>query len=503
MKTIIQYFIRRSVIANAIMFGLILASIMLWPKMGKEEMPEFAMNWVMVSIRYPGASAADVELFITKPIEEKLKGLTSLQEVQATSSFSSATFRIIFEPSTTNLTEKIQEVKDAIDATELPREVNDPIYRQFKSAEKAIIDIGIFYKNKEILSVDERYLLQEYALSLKNKMIALAHISGIDQNGYLRPELQIKIKPDQLTRHEITLGQIKDQIVAQNVRRPIGSLKDKFESEVTINSGLETVSAMNDVIISAGFQGQKLKLSQIAVIDRGFEESNSITKIQGHEGILFNVKKSANVDILKATDSIKNFIAEFEQQNPDAPIGIVLIDDESQDVRDRLALIGTNGLIGFVLIVIVLFIMLDFKSGVWVGMGIPFSLAFTLLLTHLMGLTINNMTLAAIIIVLGIVVDDAIIIAENIVRFRHQKGDHSATEAVVQMVGPVLASVLTTCAAFIPLYYFTGRFGLFVKVIPTVIMLMLLASLIESFFILPSHMVHPFKGENLFIRFFS
>ncbi|MCB9091478.1 MAG: efflux RND transporter permease subunit [Halobacteriovoraceae bacterium] len=503
MKSLIHYFIDRPVVVNALMFGLIFCSFIIWKKIGKEEMPEFAMNWVRVSIRFPGASAEDVELFISKPVEEKLKGVTSLDEVSSTASFGNGSFRITFEPNIDNLQEKIQEVKDAIDSVDFPREVEDPVYRQFRSSEKAIIDIGIYLQNHEILDVEAREELQKYALAFKNKLLTLPEISGVDTSGYLRPELQIKVIPEKLERYELSLSQVKEQIVSQNVRHPIGSMKDKSESEVTINSELADVASLEEVILSAGFQGQKIKLADLAQIENGFEENNTITKVQGREGIIFNVQKSSNVDILSAQKVVVNFIKSFKAHNKDSQVNFVLIDDESYDVRNRLSLIGSNGLIGFSLIVIILFLFLDFKSGVWVGMGIPFSLAFTLAMATCLGYTVNNMTLAAIIIVLGIVVDDAIIIAENITRVLKEKKDTTAWDAVFEVGAPVVASVLTTCAAFIPLYFFSGRFGLFVKYIPTVIFLMLLASFLESFFILPSHMTHPLKLEEWFKKIFS
>lgn len=490
--SLIKYFINRPVVANVLMFGLILMAVVFWQKIGKEEMPEFAMEWVRVSLRYPGASAEDVEVFVTKPIEEKLKGLTGLKEVSTTSSFSSSSFRVSFEPNLGNLQEKIQEVKDAVESAILPSEVQDPVYRQFRSSEKAIIDVGIYLEGDEILNVETRTQLQKYALAFKNKILSQPEISGVESTGYLKPELQIKVIPERLEKYEISMNQVKAQVLEKNIRTPIGSLEDDKESEVSIVSELDTVSSLNEVIISSGFRGQRLRLSDVAKIENGYEKNNTVTKVQGHEAIIFNIQKSSNTDILSAQKAVVSFIERFKKSNQDSNVRFVLIDDESYDVRNRLALIGSNGVIGFILIVLVLFLFLDFKSGIWVAMGIPFSLGFTILMAMLIGFTVNNMTLAAIIVVLGIVVDDAIIVAENIVR-RVSNEEATPTESVVEVIGPILASILTTCAAFIPLYFFSGRFGLFVKYIPTIIFFMLLASLIESFFILPSHMVsHSF-----------
>ena len=503
MKNLVSYFLNRPVVANAMLFGFILGAIILWQKMGKEEMPEFTTKWIRASIRYPGASAKDIELFITKPIEEKLKGVASLTEVKNTSSYGNSSFIIELESNLSNLQEKIQEVKGAIDAVDLPQEAYEPIYRQFRSSEKAIIDIGIYLKSKNILDFNSRTKLQKYALAFKNKILSLSEISGVEERGYLKPELQIKVIPELLEKYEISLNQVKNQIVSQNIRKPIGNMKDDGESEISIVSELNDIKSMGEVIVTSGFQGQKLKLSQLAKIENGFERANVITKIQGREGIILNIKKSSNADILTAQKAVISFVENFKRNHKDSLVDFVLIDDESYSLKNRLSLIGTNGLIGFILTLIVLFLFLDFRSGIWVAMGIPFALAFTIISTYILGYTINNMTLAAIIIVLGIVVDDAIIIAENISRRKREGNNFSATNSVLEVSSPILASVLTTCAAFIPLYFFSGTFGLFVKYIPAIIFFMLFASLLESFFILPAHLIHPLKIEKLFRKIFK
>ena len=497
MKALIDYFIKRPVVANVVMFGMILSIFLSWYQIGKEEMPEFSMNFVSINLPYPGASAEDVELFVSRPIEEKLKGITGLDEVTTTSSYGRCSIRVMFEPSITNLPEKIQEVKDAVDSAQLPQEVEEPIYRQFRSSEKAIVDIGIYLKDVEMLDVSSRIQLQKYALAFKDQLLSLKSVSGVQSSGYLKPELQIKIYPEKLQKYELSMNQVKEQIVQQHVRRPIGSMMDLAESEITIISELNSIESLQEVIVTSGFQGQKIKLSDIARIEHGFEKSTTVTKIQGHEGVIFEVQKSASTDILTAQKEIVNFIKSFEQK--DLPVNFILMDDESYDVRNRLSLITTNGALGFILIITVLFLFLDFRSGIWVAMGIPFSLAFTLIVSLLLGYTVNNMTLAAIIIVLGIVVDDAIIVAENI--GRKKELGITPQNATLEVWGPIIASVLTTCVAFVPLYFFAGRFGLFVKYIPAVIFAMLGASLLESLLILPGHMAHPLPFEHKIRKF--
>ncbi|MCB0326111.1 MAG: efflux RND transporter permease subunit [Bdellovibrionales bacterium] len=490
MKTLIQYFSKRHLLTNLLFVGVLLAAIGTWFEIGKEEYPDFAMDWVRFSLVYPGATAEDVELFVTKPIEKALKEVSGLYEISADSSSGSANFRITLQADLSRPEEVIQEIKNAVDRSSLPSEVEDPVYRRFSSAEKAIIDIGFYHTEKKLLDDKDRRLLQTYALAFESQILSLPEVSGLDKSGYLKPELQVFVDPSKLSSFDLSMSEVSEQIRNQHIRVPAGNMEDRFESQLSFLSELTRKEDLENTIIRGGFEGQKIRLSQIGRAHEGFEKRNSILKIQGHEGILYNIKKSSSTDILTAREAIGQFVDTFRQTHKDAAIELILIDDESTDIKNRISIIGFNGLGGFVLILLILFVFLDLSSGLWVAAGLPFSLAFTLIWTLLIGYTVNNMTLAGVIIVLGIVVDDAIIVAENVSRLRRQ--GMPLSEAVVQgthsVILPVVASVLTTCAAFIPLYSFSGHFGLFVKYIPAIVFLMLAASLFESALILPGHL---------------
>lgn len=454
-------------------------------------MPEFASNWIRITTIYPGAPAEDVELFVTKPMEEELKGVVGLEEIISTSSVGISSFRIIIDDYYPNKDEVVQEVKDAVLRVDLPSEVRDlPNIRQFKSSEKAILDIGLYHKEHQFLDQKAREELQKYVLSFENSLLTLREISSIDRSHYLKPELQVLIDPNDRERVQISLTEIKDQIQANNVRVPVGSMQDRGESKITALNEYETVESFDKLFLRGNYEGFGVRLSDIAQVQKGFEKSTSIFKINGHEGVFLNIKKSVSTDILTAQEKVIKFIEDFKRDNKDSPVGIVLMDDESYAVTNRLNIISSNGLLGFILIVIVLFYFLDAKSGFWVAMGIPFSMAFTLIISHLAGYTVNNMTLAGIIIVLGIVVDDAIIIAENIARKREEglSLKEAAVTGAAEVFKPIFASITTTCVTFVPLLFFEGFFGKLVAYIPLVVCLMLLGSLIESLFILPSHL---------------
>ncbi|MCP4912374.1 MAG: efflux RND transporter permease subunit [Oligoflexia bacterium] len=456
MLSLINYFTKRHLLSNILFFGIIIFAYFSWQNIGKEEMPEFESNWIRVNAVYPGAPAEDVELFVTKPIEDELKGIAGIDEIQTTSSVGSSSIRITLDDDYPNKADVAQDIKDAILRTNLPSEVRDlPRIRQFKSAEKAILDIGIYHKEKKFLDVKDRQELQKYVLSFESQILALKEISSISQSHYRKPELQVIAKPEKIKRQEISLSEIKSQIQNNNVRVPIGSMKDRGESKVTALNELETVNDLEGLVLRSNFEGGGIKLKDVATVQEGFESSNSIFKINGHEAVFLNVRKNVSTDIISAQKAVMKFISNFKKSNKDAPIEVIFMDDESYDVTNRLDIVSKNGVMGFFLIVIVLLIFLNLKAGFWVAMGIPFCIAFTLIISNLIGYTINNMTLAGIIIVLGIVVDDAIIIAENISRFKEEgmNSFDAAVQGSYDVFKPILASILTTCAAFVPLMF--------------------------------------------------
>ena len=513
MKNIIQYFTSRHLLTNVFFFGTILFAVFTWTKIGKEEMPEFSSNWIRVNTTYPGAPAEDVELFVTKPIEDELKGVAGIDEVVTTSSVSSSSIRIVIDDSYPDKREITQNIKDAILRAKLPSEVRDqPNVRQFKSDEKAIMDVGIYFKNADFLTDDLRRELQQEVISFEAQLISLNEISSVDRSFYRKPEIQILANPKENLKMQFSLSEIRNQIQSNNIRVPIGSLQDRGESKITAINELEDVTSLENLILRGNYEGVGIKLKELATIQEGFERSSSIFKINGREGIFLNIKKSVSTDILTAQTAVMKFVDAFRKNKKDSNLEIVIMDDESYAVTNRLNIITSNGLIGFVLIMLVLFIFLDIKSGFWVAMGIPFSMAFTLIICHMVGYTVNNMTLAGIIIVLGIVVDDAIIIAENISRHREQGKPlmQASVDGTAEVFKPILASIITTCVAFIPLIFFEGFFGKLVAFIPLVVILMLLGSLIESLLILPAHLssktpgldkLSEKKGENWFYKY--
>ncbi|MCA9400688.1 MAG: efflux RND transporter permease subunit [Candidatus Omnitrophica bacterium] len=504
LEKLIGYFAKRHILTNLIYVVVILGGIFAWQNTQKEEWPDITFDRIRVSVSYPGAPAEDVEFFVTKPIEEEIRGLDGVYRITSTSSVGQSNITVEIEQNYPEFKEAISEIRNSVLDVELPSEViDDPDVRVFRSSKKAILDIALYFQGEHLLTTDKRQKLQQYALALENQLLNIPQVNSVNKNGYLKEEVQIKAYPDRLLKYEIPFSTVMSEIRNNNVRKPAGTIETAQEPKVTLSAELDTVSKLNDLIIQGGFEGQVIRLSQAADVTQGYEKNKEIIKINGHEGIMFSVVKNSSAGILVAMDEVTKVVDNFRKNSLEgSDVKVVLLDDESIDIRNRLSLISINGTIGFVLILITLFFFLNKRSGFWVAMGIPFTFCFAMLGSYMMGYTINGMTLSAVIIVMGIVVDDAIVVAENITRYLHQgmKSSTAVVKATSYVILPITASIVTTCVAFVPLFYFTGRYGRFIEYIPPIIFLMLGASLIESIFILPGHMdLHlPFtKKKNL------
>ncbi|MBL6723126.1 MAG: efflux RND transporter permease subunit [Candidatus Margulisbacteria bacterium] len=491
MTQLLQFFLHRHFLVNTITVLVLLGGILAWNNTNKEELPDITFNTVRISTAYSGASAADIEWAITKPIEETLKGMDGIARITSTSSPGSSSISVELSPDVSDIDKMVTEIQSQVSRASLPNDLlNDPQVRVFETSKKAIIDIGIYFPNQPLLTTDTRKKLQSYARGLESTLLNQPELFEIRRQGVLQEEINIEANPSLFSKFDITLNSIGQEVQKNHIRAPSGTLKSgKFE-QVTLLSELDTHETLNQLVIQGGFDSTPIALQQIASISDGFEDQRSIIKVNGREAILLNVVKNSGYGIIESLDVVKRVVTTYQNSHL-TPNGIraVFLDDESIDLRNRLSIIMSNGLIGFVLIALSLFVFLNKRSGIWVALGIPFTLASTLIGGYFLGYSINGITLSAIIIVLGIVVDDAIIVAENITRRMQQNEPlfDAALNGTKDVMAPILASILTTCAAFMPLLFFSGRMGQFVEFIPIVIFLMLISSLIESFFLLPSH----------------
>ena len=498
LKKIISYFAERHLLANFIIIGFFIGAFFSWQMIGKEDMPDVTFDFIRISTSYKNASPEDVDYFITSEIEESIKGLSGIISIRSSSAASSSSISVELEDDPDERASVISNIQTAVLSVDLPDDAGTPSFREYKTSERAIIDIALINKNKEFLDKADREKLQDFADSLQSRLENLPLIREVNISGDLDKEILIQPDPVQMSFYDISVDEIINALEAGNRRTPLGVMDNGKEIKVSMISELDTIDKIRNLIIRGTFEGTIVRLGQIASVEDDFEEIGTIRKYNGREGIRLNVVKKADSSIIDSNLEVVREMEKIKSSIADSDIGFILMDDESASVRDRLTLISINGMIGFVLILLTLFIFLSFSSGLWVAAGIPFSFCFSLFFLYIAGYTINNMTLAAVIIVMGMIVDDAIVVAENVTRMRNS--GVSRRQAVIDgtdyVVKPIFASIITTCVAFVPLYFFGGHFGKFVAFIPLVIILMLGGSLFEALFILPSHLSVKFPWER-------
>jgi multidrug efflux pump subunit AcrB len=496
MKKIIDYFANKHIFTNFLVISVFVGAVIFWFITGKEEMPNITMDFMMVFASYTGAAPEDVEYYVTEEIEDALSGINGIQSIRSETTTGSCRVFIELQPNNPDRAGTIDEIKEAVDKLTFPEDVKDTVrVREFKSSNRPILDIILYNERAIMLTEQQRMELQSIADLFQERLLRLTMVSEVNTSAYLEDKIEIYVRPEKLQEYEISLTEILAELRNFHIRQPVGTLNNRDETRVTFLAELKDLNDIRNIIIRSGFEGQRLYLKDVARVKRLFIEQTSIYKVNGREAVRLNVVKTTNAGIIEAVDQVKKVVDEFASTAlKDKDIKVVLMDDESMSVRDRLSLIVGNGLLGFILLVTLLFVFLNFKSGLWVAMGIPFTFSVTMICASLMGHTINNMTLAAVIIVMGMVVDDAIVVAENISRLKSHgvPTGEAVVNGTAMVLVPIVASITTTCAAFIPLFFFEGRFGMMTKYLPPIIFLMLGASLFEAIIILPSHLKNNF-----------
>jgi multidrug efflux pump subunit AcrB len=427
-----------------------------------------------------------VELNVTNKIEDELKGITGIDRITSVSMEDISLIDVKIDPDAKDQDEVKRKTREAVDrVTDLPSEVTEaPLVEEISTANIPIIEVG--------LSGDLPYgELREYARQFEKKLKDVPGVARVEKFGYLSREIKVEVSPNAVRNYQIPLPEIIAAIRSRNIRATAGS----FES-YTSEKNLVTLAQFRDplevgeVIVRSSFEGPLIQLKNLAVVRDDFEDEKIISRVDGKPAISFVVYKTESADIIRTVEAVKKLVY---REGEDMPKGIHILysNDASAYVQNRFRVVQTNGLIGLAFVLVILTLCLNIRTAFWVALGIPVALMGTIFLMPIFGVYLDTISLGAMIIVIGIIVDDAIIISENIYR-RSEEGDppvEAAVEGVYGVFWPVLTTVLTTFLAFASMFFVTGIFGKFVFVIPLVISLALFLSLFEVMIALPAHLV--------------
>ncbi len=480
----ISWMAGHSVAANLLMAILLVGGFFILTQIKQEVFPEFDRGAVNISVPYPGAGPEEVERGIILAIEEAIEGLDNVDEILSTA-LEGRAFVSVEAVEGADIGQFSQDIKSEIDAiSTFPEEAEEPRV-SVASHKRGVVSYVVYGEQEE-------KILREKAEQLRDMLLQDPMITQVTLKGVRDYEIQVNISMEQLRRYNLTIGEVAARIRQVSIELPGGSLKtDGGEILVRVKERRDLAAEYSDIPIITHSDGSRVRLGDIADIRDGFSESNNYASFNGKPAVLVEVHRIGNQKPIDVASAAKKRIDEFQVMLPKG-IDTALLWDRSEIYRQRAELLIKNGLMGLCLVFICLALFLEIRLAFWVSMGIPISMLGAFLFLPFTDFTINMISMFAFIVTLGIVVDDAIIVGENIYYNREngmgylQAAIHGAREIAV----PVCFSIVTNVVAFMPMFFIPGVLGKLFKLIPMVVISVFIVSLIESLFILPAHLGH-------------
>lgn len=513
MKNAVKWFSRNHVAGNFLMLAILLAGFSAWFKMRKEIFPELAIDAVQVTIPYPNATPIEAERGVNVPVEEAIADLTGIKRIRSTAAQNIGTVTVEAETGH-DVRDLLDSVKSRVDAIDnFPLEAEKPVIEEVV-VKSPVLKIAITAKD----DVDEMTLnrlaeqirddLQSYQAPkpegvgdfLANLFAGPAKISQVSVSGIRDYELSIEVSENRLRELGLSHAQVADAVRRSSVDLPGGSIRTSGGEIILRALGKRfTAEEFRTLQVATLPDGSEVRLEDVALVNDGFEDVDIQTRFDGKRAVLVNVFRVGEEDTLRLVKLIDDYIANTGKQLPEG-VELAIWNDQSEYLKGRLELLIKNATFGLILVLLVLALFLRPSLACLVALGIPVSFAGGLWLMPMLGISVNMISLFSFILVLGIVVDDAIVTGENVYS-RIQRGEHplKASWKGTHEVGTVVVfGVLTTMVAFTPMLGLSGVSGKIWPNIPLVVIPTLAFSLLQSKFVLPAHMalLAPHRQEK-------
>ena len=483
MNNLIRFFLGHTLLVKIIFIAVFIFGINTMLTIQKEGFPSVDLNIVNINTIYPGASAEDVELNVTAKLEEQLESVDGIQEVTSISRENSSSIIIQADESASReeLYIIVDDINQAVNKTrELPLDLDGlPAVDVVSTSDTPIISINLFGNHDK---------LRKMLPILESGLEALPGVSGVDKIGYFDREVHIEIDPIKARELRISLSDVLSAIQSRNLRTTGGTLESYLNEKTVVSlNKYKNPLDVGNVILRSDITGNTIRINDLAKVKILEKNENFIVRNEGKPGMSLVIRKNVKNDIITTLDKVKAFMS--KKSLPEG-IGYSYSNDMSAKTRLRLQVLGGNALMGFALVVLILMLAISKQAAFWTAVSVPFSLFGTFILLSFTGMSLNAISLAGFVLVLGLLVDDAIVIAEKITYYK-EKGMNAidaAYKGASEMWRPVFVASITTILAFTPMFYLGGKPGKFAWAIPAVVILALLVSLFESFFILPHHL---------------
>ncbi|MEE9154588.1 MAG: efflux RND transporter permease subunit [candidate division NC10 bacterium] len=482
MKKLVEFSVRNRVLVNLLTLFVLGTGLVTYFQMPRELFPEFSRQAVQIVTTFLGASPEEVEKLITAPIEEEVAEVDGLDELLSVSQEGRSQILLKFQPDT-DMNRALSDVRAALDnVTDLPQEAKEPEVHEVKST-FPVITVSLAG------DIDEA-TLRDMAKDLRDDLRRIPGVSRVRILGTRERQIWVEVDPARLDQYRISLDDVRAAIAAHNRNVPGGTMKTS-RGEILIRTLGEAAGApeVERIILRSVATGTPLTVGDVASVRETFEEPTTIGRWGGHPAINLVVNKERKGDAIDIAASVRALVEEVRIRLPET-VKIGVYNDFSVFIRKRLNTLRVSGAIGLTIVLLALWAFVRTRIALLTGLGIPFAMLGGIVLMSMYGISLNMISLFSLILVLGLLVDDAIVVTENVYRYVEQGMDsrQAAIQGTAEVAWPVVATVMTTVAAFLPLLLIPGTMGVFLAPIPIVVTFTLLGSLLEALVVLPSHL---------------
>lgn len=481
---IAKFSVRNTVLVNMLMVGLFIFGWISLNRMPTELNSPVAFNWVFITIPYPGSSPTEAENLIIDPVETEIQDVEGVDEIQSTAGEGFGFLMVKFEDmSESEFRERYVDLKAELDKVDFPDEAEDPIVDDFDSEDfLPVITVNMAYsipENNAQLIADE----------LSEDMEDIKGVAKVQVSGLAERELWIEADPVKMNSYGVTFDEIVFALKLRNINVPGGNVSfGKTEYNIRSVGEYQSIDEIKNTIVRKSAGGNFIKVKDIAVVKDTREELTILSRMDGVQSITFSLSKKSEANSIDVINDIKALVDKYRASVPNG-VEFSYTNDNSTYIVRIINVLRNNAATGMILIFFILYLFLGKTNALLASLGIPISFFITFIFMDLWGYSLNGNTLFALVMVLGIIVDDAIIILENSHRYRllGYNSHDSAIMGTKEVVKPIISSIGTNIAAFLPLMLLPGIMGKFMRIIPIVFSLALIASMFEAFFLLPAH----------------
>ncbi|MEY3173145.1 MAG: Multidrug transporter MdtC [Planctomycetota bacterium] len=484
----VRWAIRNTPAVNTLVLAVLVVGTLSAFMLRREVFPQFELEIVLVQVPYPGASPDEVESGICQKIEEAVRSVDGISKVTSIASEGSGSIVIEVRSDVPSVQKVLNEIQSQIDRIpSLPDLAEEPEVQQITLRNKAI-SVGVVQQDSA--APDAELKLRELTEQVRDDLLLIPEISQAEINGERKYQIDVEIPERRLREYGLTLTDVSRRIRQRNLELPGGTIRDEGETYLLRGRDKRVLGAeiaAIPLITQPG--GVVLTVGDLGVVRDEFVDTTSISRINGRPGLAIDVSAASREDLLAMADAVRKYVRE---KSLPPGYSFAVWGDTSVEVRDRLNLLLRNGMQGLILVFVILALFLDLKLAFWVALGIPISLLGACAVLLQFDQTLNMLSLFSFLIALGIVVDDAIVIGENVYSHRAMGKTplQAAIDGTIEVVPSVFSSVATTIFAFVPMFFVTGVMGKFFAVIPLAVITILAISLTEACFALPCHLAH-------------